>query len=184
MAHLSRKEEARFRLIDRVETVFLSASFVTATFLYGLVVGFSLSGRGLAMSLVHPRPESVGTPPGSFGISAGPDRWKTTDLVGLASTVLEFLGVAGCHFVIVSHLSMRRLPGLYALTRGASWLMPFVFVCSSKSRNVDRYGVQSIEWLIFTVMTIGLLIGTLLPVTHQCLMDEEPLPPESEFFCI
>lgn len=39
----------------------------------------------------------------------------------------------------------------------------FLFLqCSSKSRNVDRYGVQSIEWVIFTVMTTVVLIGTLV----------------------
>uniref|UniRef100_I1QCD6 Uncharacterized protein n=1 Tax=Oryza glaberrima TaxID=4538 RepID=I1QCD6_ORYGL len=44
-----------------------------------------------------------------------------------------------------------------------------------------RYGVQSIEWVIFTVMTTVVLIGTLviilLPVTQKGMMEEVPLPP-------
>lgn len=124
------KNEAR--LLGRVDSVF-SPSFVSATFLYGIVVGLSLNGRGL-ISLVHPIEAGVScTPERAFGIGTGPDRWKTTHPVGLASIALEFLGVAGCYLMIVSHLSMRRLPDLYSLTRVASWLMPLVFLVSIES---------------------------------------------------
>uniref|UniRef100_A0A0E0I4B6 Uncharacterized protein n=1 Tax=Oryza nivara TaxID=4536 RepID=A0A0E0I4B6_ORYNI len=81
---------------------------------------------------------------------------------------------------------MRRLPDLYSLTRVASWLMPLVFLVSIesyflRSLHSSRYGVQSIEWVIFTVMTTVVLIGTLviilLPVTQKGMMEEVPLPP-------